>query len=47
MIELPPSELTIDTDRTSPAEAADLIIGTFGLSPVSPVPRYPRSAQGD
>jgi len=41
MIELPPSDLTIDTDRTSPAEAADLIIGTFGLSPVSRLPRYP------
>jgi hypothetical protein len=41
MVERPPSDLAIDTDRTSPTDAADLIITTFGLSPVSRLPRYP------
>jgi chloramphenicol 3-O-phosphotransferase len=37
----PPTDLTIDTDSTLPAESASRIVDRFGLVPVDRQPRYP------
>ena len=40
-IERPPAELTVDTERYAPDEAAALIVDAFGLVPTSEHHRYP------